>query len=122
MLDEAKEKARELGLAAVIVPVRPTRMHEFPGLPIEAYIAKSDASGLPFDPWLRTHVEAGGRIRGICPESVIVRATVARWRDWTGANFEGEGAHRVPFALAPIMVKDGVGIYIEPNVWVEYAI
>ena len=36
--------------------------------------------------------------------------------------FPDDGDHIVPGMLAPLVVRDGIGRHVEPNVWVVHAI
>lgn len=124
LLNDMVECARSAGLFAVIVPVRPIMKHRYPLTSMEAYIRWTVDDGLPYDPWLRAHVRHGGRIVKPCPLSMRVVGTVSEWEEWTGLKFFESGAYVVPGALVPVHmdVEDGVGVYIEPNVWVVHEV
>ena len=78
----------------------------------------------PVDPWLRVHVRAGGEIVGVAPFSMTVVGTLDDWRGWTGLPFEDDGELDVPGALAPVLVnlRQGLAVYVEPNVWVRHRV
>lgn len=42
---------------------------------------------------------------------------VAQWETWVGMKFPENGDYVFPGGLAPLTVKDGIGHYWEPNVW-----
>jgi hypothetical protein len=89
---------------------------------MEEYAARVRADGLPYDPWLRTHVRVGGVIVGVAPTSWVITGTPADWRGWTGLAFDADGAVEVPYALVPVRcdTRAGHAVYVEPNVWVRH--
>ena len=122
MLAALREAAEDAGLDTLDAPVRPTRKDLEPSTPMHSYAARTRADGLPFDPWLRTHVRAGGQIAGLAPASWVVVGTLADWRGWTGLPFDRSGPVEVPGALVPVdcdVVADRA-VYVEPNVWVRH--
>ena len=40
------------------------------------------------------------------------------WAEWTGMAFPGDGEYVFPGCLATLVVEDGIGTHVEPNVWV----
>lgn len=110
------------GLGAVIVPVRPSLKERYPLVAIERYASWRRDDGLPFDPWLRTHERAGGRIVRPEPHSLRITGTVAQWESWTGMAFPDDGDYVFPHGLAPVSIDRGAdrGSYWEPNVWVVH--
>jgi len=122
LLDRVKQEAREKNFAVIVAPVRPTLKTQFPTETIEAYCERRDERGRIFDPWLRTHVEAGAEIVNICHESARVQATLPKWREWTGLPFASNGDQLVEGALTPVQVDlaKNIAVYTEPNVWVKY--
>jgi hypothetical protein len=113
--------AREHGLGALIAPVRPTWKERFPLIPLEDYARWTRGDGLPYDPWIRLHVRLGGESLEVCPESMVVEAGRAEWEGWTGLELPGDGDYVVPGALVPVRFRDGVGRYVEPNLWIRHA-
>lgn len=124
MVRTLRELAAAAGLTYLIAPVRPTLKSRYPLIPIQTYLGWTTAAGLPFDPWLRTHVRAGGVIVKACPRSMSLQGDVAGWERWTGLALPGSGHYVVPELLAPLQVNRDAdrGIYIEPNVWVAHAL
>jgi GNAT superfamily N-acetyltransferase len=120
MIATLRANARAHGYTAVIACVRPTDKHRYPLIPIDEYARWTRHDGLPFDPWIRAHVRAGGRIARGEPASMRYEATVADWRAWTGLPFPGSGDHILDFAAAPVHVdlEADRGVYLDPNVWV----
>jgi GNAT superfamily N-acetyltransferase len=118
------DHARRLGYRELYAPVRPTMKHLEPFTPMREYAYRTRSDGLPFDPWLRVHVRAGGQIVKVAPASMFVVGSIADWTQWTGVVFSSSGQHAVPGALVPVHVslEQNVGIYVEPNVWVRHAL
>jgi hypothetical protein len=111
---------REAGKQWLLAPLRPSRKSAEPLVPFAEYIDRRRPDGLPADPWLRTHVDAGAEITNICHHSVSVKASLSKWRDWTGRELDDSGTHHIDGALMPLKIDSGFGIYSEPNVWVKY--
>lgn len=124
MVHAMRELATADGFSHLIAPVRPTWKPRYPLIPIQTYLRWTAADGLPFDPWLRTHVRAGGVIIKACPRSMTLQGDVAGWARWTGLALPGSGHYVVPELLAPLQVncERDRGVYIEPNVWVAHAL
>jgi hypothetical protein len=113
LIEEAKQHAKRAGFGEVIVPLRPTKKHEFPLMTMEEYLQKKSVDGEIFNPWLRTHVNAGAEILNICSESAVVKASLKKWREWTGAGLGESGEHVLPGALAPLIVDlEKISAYI----------
>lgn len=124
MLDAMRANARAHGLGALIACVRPTWKPRYPLTPIDRYAAWVRDDGLPFDPWIRIHVRAGGRIVRPSPTSMTITGSVADWERWTGMAFPESGAYVVPGACEPVRVdRDAdVGTYDDANVWIVHAV
>ncbi|OEV05743.1 GNAT family N-acetyltransferase [Streptomyces oceani] len=122
MLRAMSDNAREKGYGRLVVPVRPAAKHEEPHTPMDDYLARTGADGLPQDPWLRTHVRIGGKIVGVAPSSMVVPGSLQQWREWTGLPFDTDGAIAVPGGLAPVLcsLQGDCAVYVEPNIWVEH--
>jgi hypothetical protein len=124
MLDIMKDIARTNEIDNIALPVRPTLKCNYPLIKIDDYISWKNKEGLAFDPWIRVHLKAGGKIVGICNKSMYITGTVAEWEKWTGMLFPGSGDYIVDKALTPITIdkKKDIGTYIEPNVWIVYVL
>jgi GNAT superfamily N-acetyltransferase len=122
LIAAARSAAAAAGLAAVIAPVRPTLKERYPLIPIEEYVAWRRDDGSHFDPWLRVHERVGGEIVEAAPESMRIEAPVAGWEEWTEMRFPADGTYVVPGMLAPLEVRAGVGVHVEPNVWVRHQV
>jgi GNAT superfamily N-acetyltransferase len=121
MLAAMRANAARHGFAELVAPVRPNGKVDV-NEPMSAYISRVRDDGLPFDPWLRVHVRAGGRIDKVAPRSMVIPGTLQEWREWTGLSFDRTGPVEVPQALAPVWcdAEHGVATYVEPNVWIRH--
>lgn len=112
--------AGRAGLECLIAPVRPTWKDRYPLVPLEDYAKWTREDGLPFDPWIRLHTRLGAEILAVAPRSLDISGPVAEWEAWTGMRFPQDGDYIVPGALVPVRFEDGVGRYVEPNVWMRH--
>jgi hypothetical protein len=94
----------------------------YPLIPIEQYIEWRREDGSHFDPWIRVHERAGATIVQAAPHSMLIEAPVSDWEEWTELRFPGDGTYVVPGMLAPLEVRDGVGVHVEPNVWLRHPV
>jgi GNAT superfamily N-acetyltransferase len=122
LIGAARGAARKAGLRSVIAPVRPTLKARYPLIPIERYVAWRRADGAHFDPWIRVHERAGGEIVRPAPRSMLIEAPVPDWEEWTGMPFPEDGTYVVPEMLAPLDVQAGIGVHVEPNVWMRHRV
>lgn len=121
LIQAFRDTARAAGLEHVLAPVRPTWKERYPLIPIEEYASWRREDGAHFDPWLRIHERVGGEILAPAPRSMFMEAPVADWEEWTGMRFPADGEYVFPGALATLLVENGVGTHVEPNVWVRHA-
>jgi GNAT superfamily N-acetyltransferase len=124
MVAALRDAVRALGFADLFAPVRPSLKSAEPLVPMAEYVARVREDGLPFDPWLRVHVRAGGRIVRICPLSMTIAGSLAQWREWTGLPFDTDGDVLVPGALVPVAASQARdhAVYVEPNVWMRHPV
>lgn len=122
MIEEFQNLAARKGLDGVIAPVRPSSKHLHPFVPMHDYLGWTDERGRLFDPWLRSHAAAGGKILKPAERSMIVDEPVAFWEMWSGRTFDESGDYALPGALTPVAIdlERGTGRYVEPNVWFAY--
>lgn len=122
MVEAFRAAGRLSGFRALIACVRPTAKSRYPLMPIETYASWLRSDGLPYDPWLRVHVRAGGRIARAAPRSMWIAGSIAEWRDWTGLEFPVSGPYLVPGATNPVEVdvESGRVEYWDANVWVVH--
>jgi GNAT superfamily N-acetyltransferase len=118
-LDAMIALARRHGFDTLLAPVKPTAKDRYPLVPIERYAGWRREDGLLFDPWMRVHERAGGKV--LQPErcSVRVTGTVAEWEEWTALAFPESGEYVIPGGLALVEIdrEADSGRYWEPNVW-----
>jgi len=124
LIKALREMAREKGLQAVIVAVRPSWKARYPLTSMERYVRWQREDGAPYDPWLRAHWRSGGEILKTAHPSMVIEGTADEWESWTGMAFPESGDYVVADALSPIQIDRvmNVGRYIEPNVWVHHPI
>jgi hypothetical protein len=122
IIEAMRRVAAAEGLRELIAPVRPTLKERYPLIPLERYVHWRRDDGLPFDPWIRLHVRLGAELAEVCPESMRVTGTVAEWEQWTGLLFPDDGDYVVPGALVPVTFEEGIGVYVEPNVWMRHPV
>jgi GNAT superfamily N-acetyltransferase len=108
------------GLDCMIAPVRPTWKERYPLTPIEHYVKWRREDGFPYDPWLRTHERVGADVLDPAPRSMTITGTREEWEEWTELQFPEDGDYVVPGALATVRFENGVGTYVEPNVWMRH--
>ncbi len=122
LLQAAAANAARLGAEHLFGPVRPTKKCDEPHVAFGDYVNRRREDGLPFDPWLHTHVRRGGRLVHVCPTSMTISGTLTQWRAWTGMELTSSGRCEVPGALVPIhvSVEHDHAVYVEPNVWVHH--
>ena len=121
MIGTFTDNARAAGLSAgVIAPVRPTWKERYPLVPIEEYMLLAARRRHALRPWLRIHELVGGEIVAAAPRSMVIRAPATDWAEWTGMAFPADGEYVFPGALATLVVEDGIGTHVEPNVWVHH--
>lgn len=122
LLDAIRSAVREQGKRLLVAPVRPTWKDREPRTPTSEYASRVRDDGLPYDPWLRTHVRAGGVIDRVAPASMVMAGSLAQWRSWTDLPFDQDGDVEVPGALVPVHcdTRHDRAVYLEPNVWVRH--
>ncbi len=122
LVEVVRRRLARAGTLDLVGPVRPTHKAREPRTPMEEYARRTRPDGLPDDPWLRVHVQAGGRIVRVAPLSMVIPGTLDQWRAWTGDPFDRDGLVEVPGALTPVLVDTAAGhaVYVEPNVWVHH--
>jgi GNAT superfamily N-acetyltransferase len=124
LLDAMKACAKANGFAEMFAPVRPNQKHLHPFMPMREYVDTIGADSFPADSWLRTHFRAGARLVKIAPYSMTIVGSVAEWSRWTGMSFDRSGEVAIAGALVPVTVslEHDYAVYVEPNVWVRYAL
>lgn len=113
-----RDIARSQGFGHLIAPVRPSSKSRYPLIDIAAYLEWQTPDGLPFDPWLRVHVRAGGTVLHPCRRAMRVEGTRQQWAAWTSMDFPGDGDYVIPHGLVPVSFHGAEGKYVEPGIWV----
>jgi GNAT superfamily N-acetyltransferase len=124
MINALLDLGRRKGLRGLVAPVRPSSKANHPDVSIDDYITWTDERGRVFDPWLRSHLAAGGKLIGPCKRSMVVEEPVAFWETWTNRRFDHSGDYQLDGALVPVSIDLAKqrGRYEEPNVWVAYTL
>ncbi|WP_268626158.1 non-ribosomal peptide synthetase [Paenibacillus alvei] len=122
LLEAFKYVADAHQLEHIIVPVRPTGKTNYPEQSFTEYCALTRSDGLPLDPWLRTHIRAGGQVLSIAEQSQTITGSIRDWQLWTGIEFPKSGSYITPITLQPVMIdlEQKNGIYYDPSVWVQH--
>jgi hypothetical protein len=122
MIEVMRNLALSKRFESLVVPVRPNLKSSYPLAKIDRYVEWKGEGGLPFDPWLRVHARAGGKIVKVCHRAMTITGTVSEWESWTRMRFPDSGQYVVPGALVPVEVDlaRDQGNYVEPNVWIHY--
>jgi GNAT superfamily N-acetyltransferase len=122
ILSTLKDMAVRKELRDLIVPVRPTFKSRYPRMAMGDYLSKFMRNGLPFDPWVRTHVKLGAKFLSLAHRSMVVTGTVKDWEAWTGRTFKRSGKYVVEGGLVTVTIdrRKDHGVYEEPNIWVRY--
>lgn len=122
ILKQMKFLAISRGFSNLIVPVRPTWKTRYPMQDIASYAAWQNKDGLLYDPWLRTHQRLGATVMKCVDSTLKIVGTIKDWENWTGMIFPESGEYIVKHALQPVKidVESNVGIYHEPNVWMQH--
>lgn len=122
MIRALQDLADERGLNGLIAPVRPSHKALHARVSIKEYIKWKDSNGRTFDPWLRSHLSAGGKLIGACERSMVVEEHVGFWENWSNQTFGSSGDYELEGALVPVQIDlDKMrGRYEEPNVWIAY--
>jgi len=123
IISAVKEKCIAQQLTSVVIPIRPTQKDQHPLVPMEAYM-RWEKNGKIFDPWIRTHVNAGARIVKVCERSMLIDGSIADWEKWTDEKITQSSKKIISRLLSPVdfSIEKDIGIYVEPNIWIAYDI
>ena len=116
------ETGQDHGMTRVLAPLRPTRKHLYPLISIEEYASWVRDDGLPFDPWLRLHMRAGGRVIALAPAAQAMTGSVQEWEQWARMSLPATGQYVIPDGMSVLHIDTAadVGTYTEPNIWVRH--
>lgn len=119
-LEGMRLMARSGGFSRLVAPVRPSWKDRYPLVPIDEYVTWLRDDGLPFDPWIRVHIRAGGAVLRCEPESMEITASRLDWERWTKLRFSKDGEYEFPGGLSCLRVRGDAAEYHEPNVWIVH--
>ncbi len=119
-----KQICRNNGFQNLIIPVRPNFKHKYPLIEIDEYIKWTNSDERSFDPWVRTHLNIGGKIIRVAKKSMTIKGSIDEWEKWTKMQFLSTGKYIVAGALSPIEInyEEKTGVYYDPNVWIVHSI
>lgn len=117
MLAGLRAAATAAGYKALAAPVRPTAAWRMPHLSMAEYSRVRLTDGRHFDPWIRVHEKAGGRIIGSCEDSITLSGTREQWEEWTGLRLPEQGFVIVEGANSYLTLGNGLGFLTEGSVW-----
>ncbi|WIV98619.1 non-ribosomal peptide synthetase [Kinneretia aquatilis] len=122
IVDGFKRLAAQLGLAHVLVALRPLDKVAHPQMAIADYAQLRDEQGRVFDRWLRLHLNAGGQLLGSEARSQRVEAPLTDWARWCGMPPAEAGSWTPGDTLAPVQLdpQRQVGVYEDPCIWVRH--
>lgn len=121
ILKHAKHIQKESKLYNIVIPIRPTKKHEFPNMSMESYMNLKKDNKV-YDPWIRTHIKNGARIIQVCNQSMTIRGDVKFWETLMNKKITQSGKYLLSGALQEISIdlENNTGAYIEPNIWIVY--
>jgi len=121
ILNYAKQIYKSSNFSNLVIPIRPTKKHTFPEMPMADYLNKKEENEI-FDPWVRTHVKGGAEIIKVCNQSMSVRGDIPFWETILDKKIYKSGSYKLDGALELINIdiQNNMGEYIEPNIWVKY--
>ena len=125
VLKEMIAIAKEKGFDYVTIPIRPSLKSNYPLISMDSYIEwKREKDGQPYDPWLRVHQRAGGKVIKVCHEAMYIPGSIKEWEEWTGLKFKESGKYIVDGALSPVKIdlEKDLGEYVEANVWILHEV
>jgi GNAT superfamily N-acetyltransferase len=118
MLSALRAAVAAAGYEALAAPVRPTQKWRMAGLSYADYAEVRLRDGSHFDPWLRLHERAGGRVVAVAERSFTMSGSQAQWEEWTRIRLPVEGQVLVEGGNEPLVLAGGRGEIVEGSVWV----
>jgi len=121
ILNHAKTVFKSSNLLNLVIPIRPTKKHKFPEMPMSIYIDLKEHNEI-YDPWIRTHVKGGAQIIKICDQSMMMNGDIKFWESMLNREISESGKYKLDGALELITIdlENNWGQYIEPNIWIKY--
>ena len=103
ILNYAKLNLKSTTLIKLIIPIRPTKKHEFPQVSMSSYIELKN-KGEIFDPWITTHINNGARIIKVCSESMTMKGDIRFWESILNKKINKSGLYKLDGALSLINI------------------
>lgn len=121
ILNYAKSICAKFKYRNLVIPIRPTRKHEFPEITMASYMEMTKEAKI-YDPWIRTHLKNGASIIKVCENSMNVKRELDFWKPLIKKEIVESGNYLAHGALSPIRIdiKNNMGEYREPNIWIYY--
>lgn len=121
ILDHVKSLTKASDFLHLVIPIRPTKKHEFPQMPMATYLNLMDDDKI-YDPWIRTHINSGAQLIKVCGESMTMKGDVKFWESMLDQKLSKSGKYQLKGALELITVdiENNTGQYVEPNIWIKY--
>lgn len=121
ILQHAKALFKCSNLLNLVIPIRPTKKHEYPKMSMAAYLQLKENNTM-YDPWIRTHVRGGAKIIKVCEQSMTMTGDIGFWESILDTKIEVSGKYPLTGALSLISIdlEHNLGQYIEPNIWIKY--
>ncbi|MDN4524087.1 non-ribosomal peptide synthetase [Fictibacillus fluitans] len=122
LIEAFKHMAHGQSLKRIIVPVRPTGKTQYPDLDFPEYCSLLREDGLPVDPWLRSHIRAGGKVLQLAEKSQVVEGTIEDWKQWGLTDCTKAGSYHIQDTLQPVWMDpdNDRGVYYDPSIWVQH--
>lgn len=122
MLEALRAAAASAGYEALAAPVRPSAKHRMPQLSYREYAVVRLPDGRHFDPWLRLHERAGGKVVATKEDSFSMAGSHAEWEEWTGISLPVEGELLVAGGNDYLRLRSGRGEMVEGSIWVLHSL
>ena len=121
ILSYAKRLILDSKFENLVIPIRPTKKHEFPSMPMLEYMNLKTESTI-YDPWIRTHLTGGAEVIKVCEQSMKMEGNIEFWEKMLGKKIHESGSYHLSGALnlIKIDVENNKGEYVEPNIWIRY--
>lgn len=123
ILNLAKSMTKIHKFRNLIIPIRPTKKHEFPRMSMTNYLGHKENNKI-YDPWIRTHLNAGAKLIKICEQSMTMKGNIKFWENILDRKIFESGKYELNGALDLISIdlESNTGQYVEPNIWIKYNI